>query len=377
MESEYIDIHNRVRGYEVALTKFRMNPRVSDRNKEIMIRFLRDAALGKTVIGKAKKRIGPSRLANYIAHLSKLMLFARSDLDQITNDEMEEFVEALETDRIHSNHLGKPRLSPRYKVDIKISIKKFYKWLWGNNRNYPPLVEWIETCCPRSEIRSLTEAEFERVRDSAPSPLYRALIQVLYDGGFRIGEILNIRLRHVSVSELESQGSGARCFVLRAPFSKTMPRTVPLPMPMTTQLLNVWLANHPNRPRLGSDGHLLGEDLGARLFPISYNAVRLTIARLGREVLGKRLHPHVFRHTSATFWAHKLSTFQSDKRFGWVMGSKMPQIYIDREGIDDFAAVQVYHKDEIERLLKDRERLLLELAELRHSTGEQPQQDQI
>src|SRR5262245_28868412 len=107
MEEVYIDIRNNRRQYERAVARFQADAAVSVRNKELTLSFARDAALGKTVIGRAKKRIGPARLLGYIAQLYPLMLFLNKDLDQVTQPDLERFVEALEADAIRSRS---PRL---------------------------------------------------------------------------------------------------------------------------------------------------------------------------------------------------------------------------------------------------------------------------
>ncbi len=57
MESEYIDIHKSKQQFERSLTQFLADKTISDRNKEIVQRFLRDAALGKTPDKNAQSRL--------------------------------------------------------------------------------------------------------------------------------------------------------------------------------------------------------------------------------------------------------------------------------------------------------------------------------
>lgn len=115
---------------------------------------------------------------------------------------MERFIEAVDNDQIRSRHkrlagmtvvMSQRVWSQRYKADLKVSIRKFYKWLLGNNRTYPPLVDWIDTYETRKEVSALSEAEMERMLDRCTTVTSRALIQVLFDGGFRLGELINIR----------------------------------------------------------------------------------------------------------------------------------------------------------------------------------------
>ncbi len=369
MEEVYIDIRHTRQQYERAVARLHADPSVCPRNKELLLSFTRDAALGKTIIGRAKKRIGPARLLGYLSQLYPFILYVNKDLDAVTQADVERFVEALDADVIRSraSRNGHPStegelLSPRYKADIKVTIKKFYKWLWGQSKVYPPLVEWIDTFVEAKEIAALTETEVERLVDHCARPVHKALVQVLFDGGFRIGELLNIRLRHVEVRNFRRGDPDARCFCLRVPFSKTLRRTVPLPMPASSKWLERWLQAHAQRPVVRPDGTLAAADPEAPLFPISENAVRLLLRRIGRVALNKHVYPHLLRHTSATFWCNRLPYFKFCKRFGWTTTSKMPQRYIDREGIDELSVAELFHDDQQSTLRRENQQLQRELA---------------
>jgi len=107
-----------------------------------------------------------------------------------------------------------------------------------------------------------------------------------------------------------------------------------------------WLEEHPQRPTIRPGGTIETQDVAAPLFPVTDNAVRLMVRRLGQEALGKRVYPHLLRHTSATYWSNKLPYFKFCKRFGWTMTSNMPQRYIDREGVDELEVAEIYYKQE-------------------------------
>ena len=356
MEEQYIELRKMRCIYASTVAKLENDPAISPRNKELIRKFLRDAALGKTIIGKAKKRIGQAALVGYVHHLYPFMLLLKKDLDQVTMEDTECFIEALDSDEIRSRasrikgrktgRSGQP-YSDRYKVDMKVVIRKFYKWLWGENKRYPEIVEWFDTYMKDKEVPALTELEVMHMLDHARTPIQRALVQVLFDGGFRIGELLNIRLRHVKLQSYDPIDPNRKCFSLRVPYSKTLPRTVPLPMHATSKWLNVWLKEHPARPVFIEDGRLSAIDEEMQLFPLSDSEVRHIINRLGRRALNKRVYPHLLRHSSATYWCQKLPYFVLCKRFGWTMTSKMPQKYIDREGINDLAAAAIYHNEEM------------------------------
>ncbi len=76
------------------------------------------------------------------------------------------------------------------------------------------------------------------------------------------------------------------------------------------------------------------------------------------------------RHTSATYWSNKLPYFKFCKRFGWTMTSKMPQRYIDREGVDELEVAAIHDRTESDRLLRDNRRLQEALALATSTTSE-------
>lgn len=58
---------------------------------------------------------------------------------------------------------------------------------------------WIDTYAPMTNLAALSEAEVERMIDRSTLICQRAIIQVLFDGGFRLSELLNVRLKHVAL----------------------------------------------------------------------------------------------------------------------------------------------------------------------------------
>jgi integrase len=66
-----------------------------------------------------------------------------------------------------------------------------------------------------------------------------------------------------------------------------------------TNLLEEWLAEHPGP-----------KNTEAQLFPVTYTWFATRLAKLVREAIGKKVHPHMLRHSSATYWAAKMNRYQ-------------------------------------------------------------------
>ncbi len=341
-----IDAHNMGRQFETRMRKMNQDPRLSDRNRQLIRDFLRDCELGKTVQRSQKKKIGKGRIVKYLYHLFQLALWFEKDFDTITQPEMEEFVVRLENG-VLTRRDGKP-FTESVKRDFKICLRKFYKWLLGDNEVYPKLVSWMDTREVITEIPSLRREEIERLSAMALTPRDRALVWVLYDSGARIEELLNIRYHHLQEVDSENQ---QKVFRVRIEFSKTKPRTILLP-----------IASPYLRIHLELQG---AKDSGDQVFPITYGCLNMMLRRLGKEALGRPVHPHLFRHSSSTYYAPLLSRAAFCYRYGWAYSSKMADRYIDREALNDQESVRSVTNTTMDQLTRENTLLMEDLASLR------------
>ncbi len=109
-------------------------------------------------------------------------------------------------------------------------MKRFYKWLKGNNVTYPEEVKWITTTLKTKNRllpeNLLTEEEIQRLIDVVDRPRDKAFIITLYESGPRIGELGSLRLGDVEFDEryakLMLRGkTGARRVILVAALLST------------------------------------------------------------------------------------------------------------------------------------------------------------
>ena len=348
-EQGKIDIHNRKAQYEARLEKLKKNTSIISENKVLILEFVRDCELGKTVKGKAKKKIGPARCHKYLTILTNLSDYFNKPFEQVTQEDMENFISDLENDRYRKSN--DRCYSDETKVDYKKSIKKFWKWWQGKNQYYPEIVEWIETFIKEKEISSITKADIESMINQTGSLRNKALLMVLFDSGARIEELLNVRLK----KEHLFWNDQINCYLIRLEFSKTKPRTVSIPL--CTKYINDWLDVHPAK-----------ENEQAQLFPVNYCNIVNIIQRLGKKVLNKRVYPHLLRHSSATYYANKIkSPYKLCYRYGWTMASKMVNRYIDRAGINDIEIAETVKEDEILTAKKERDEAIEDFSRLKEN----------
>ncbi|GAG38420.1 unnamed protein product, partial [marine sediment metagenome] len=217
-------------------------------------------------------------------------------------------------------------LAEASKTEFRKTIKVFYKWLNGGER-YPECVEWIKTTEKRSNNKLpeelLTEEEVKRMISAAWTPRDRAIISLLWESGCRVGELLTMRIKNVSFEE-----NLTRITVL----GKTGARRVPLLD--STPYLAEWLENHPFNE--DSDAFLwVGIGNVGRGEFLKYPALRKMLVNVAKKAkVKKKVNPHNFRHSRATFLANHLTEAQMNQYLGWVRGSDMAATYVHLSGRD-------------------------------------------
>ncbi|MFC1492228.1 tyrosine-type recombinase/integrase [Nitrospinota bacterium] len=342
MDAEKIDIHRSKQRYRNAIEKFKTDETISRRNKELITAFLRDCELGKTVKKRAKKIIGERRLFKYLFHLRTVARCHRKDFDRWHMQDMEDFIIWLEKDLLETpGRDGFPRhlvYSPQTKRDIKVCLRKFYKWLWGNNENEPEIVAWLDTSEVKKDLDALDEREAERLVEYGRNLMEKALVWTLYESGARPEEFLNIRLRHVAKKESH--------FTIRIEYPKTFKRSCPIfEEPFRVRgfsYLKQWLESHPRK-----------DAPDAPLFPVPYRTLLDIFDRVGRKALNRGIPPKLLRDSRATYLAKKkVGRYQMCKLMGWAMSSRMPDRYIDRAGVEEEDAVKAIRNDDHTELHK-------------------------
>jgi len=350
-----IDIHHYQRQLEAGLSGLENNRvNLSERNIALIRRFCNDCSLGKTVLKRAKKRISAGRVVKYLYTLKQVAFWLQTDFDQVTQEQMEDLVRKIDSNQLHYlNSAGElvPRTYTEWtRHDIKVTLKKFYKWLHGNNEEYPPLVRWIDTYVEEKEVPSLSLEEVERMTAYARTARDKAVVITLFETGARAEEFLNIRLKHCQDKEDH--------FSIRIVISKTYART--LAVSRSARFLRDWLLHHP-----------AADDPEAQLFPIKYTTLCKMLARLSGRTLGRHVTPHVLRHSCATWLAGKrIGRYQLCKWMGWAMSSDMPDRYIDRAGVLTQETMNLVREDEVSKMKKENEAMRDELTLLKNEQNQ-------
>ena len=325
------------------------------RNAELIVSFIRDARLGKTVLKGSKKKIGTSACYKYVLLLKHMDSFWQKPFDGVTVPDMERLIEALESDAFVSRK-GTP-YTAESKHDYKKTVRKFFRWLHkadfpdGDAGIYARLTYWIDDTTPRNEVEALSREQVQKLADGAKLR-DKVAIWMLFDSGARAEEFLNLR-----IADLEKK-DGYYTVRIRHETSKTTGRTVDLSMTETIKLLTSWLQTHPASASAGIPPE-------AQIVPISYDQLRKQLGNLAKRLLNRKVTPLTMRHSSATHWAGKLSQYQLCQRFGWSMTSDMPQRYIDRAGVAAKQTAHIERADRLSEVARENEDLKEEMARLK------------
>lgn len=188
--------------------------------------------------------------------------------------------------------------------------QEFYDYINKNvKRNYKkPQIDASDVLTD-ADIRKAIEQGAKNSRD-------RAFIGVLHESGFRAAEILNLRIKDVSV-----QGDRA---ILRVN-GKTGRRSVPIILNMPYLLR--WIADHPLKDL---DEAYLWVGLSSRNkeAPLFHGAVaRMMHKAFTRAGINKRHNLHWFRHSRASLYYGRMTEGEMCDFFGWGKGSDMIKNY--------------------------------------------------
>jgi integrase len=278
--------------------------------------FLRDMGLGKVNRGL---RISEKRQLKVLETLRIPLEFFHKPTARLTLRDVETFEQGLALGKIVSRFSGQP-YADSTRSDIRKVFKMFLRWRLGEARALT-LAGWLDTRCRPNTPEFLKEQEVEQLYRACGNTAQRFMIAVLFDAGARAEEFHNIRREDVQLPE------GKENFVritLKEEYSKTLGRTISLYWKYSTEAVQDYV-----RQRIQE-----GIKPGEPVFDLTYPAARKFLQRLGWRVLQRRIHFHLFRHSSATFYANRLNRQELCYRYGWKFSSNMPDVYISRAGME-------------------------------------------
>jgi len=223
----------------------------------------------------------------------------------------------------------------------KTKIKAFYNWLLDlPDREYPASVSWIKTTIQnkdlpvKSESDLLSDEDVKILIKSADHPRDRALVILLYETGARAQEILDLTVGSVAFDNL-----GATVIVN----GKTGARR--LRVIESVPYLRTWINNHP---LIDDRDSLLWIYKRGKWQGLSYDGLHSLVKRLSAKAgLGKKVTPHLFRHSRMKYMTGKISEQKLKVYAGWKRDSRQAATYVHLSGKDLDADILRMHGLEV------------------------------
>jgi integrase len=300
------DIHKINRKLELVIKRIK-NSNISKQDKKVILEFY-DYAFS---IGLSKKRI-----LKYLTNLFKLSQWLEVSFEKASKQDIMKLVSKIE----------QKDYTEWTKHDYKVILKRIFKWLNGDEE-YPDKVKWIKTTFRKNKRKLpenlITPQEIEKMIKVADHTRDKAFIAFSYESGFRIDEILTMRIKHIVFDDFGAKIVGK---------GKTGMRRIRLVS--SVPHLAAWIENHPFRDK--PDAPLwIRIGTAEKDEILYYNNARKIIKTLAKKAnIKKRIHPHLFRHSCATHHANYFTEAQMNQYFGWVQGSNMPSTYVHLSGRD-------------------------------------------
>lgn len=243
--------------------------------------------------------LGNARIAKYLQSLKRLYDLTPWSVQRAN-------VKAI---RALLAHIERSDWTAWTKHDYKLTLKRYL--VFTDHKELACLIRLPKVHTYKLPEELITPEDIADLLAVARSDQDIAFVFVLWESGARIGELLSLRRKHVQFDALG---------VVLIVDGKTGMRRVRLIE--SAAHLDQWI----------SCGSLRPDD---PVFPNTYRAYAKRLKVLARRAgIGKRVYPHLFRHSRATFLAGYLTEAQLCAYMGWTIASAMPRIYVHLNGHD-------------------------------------------
>lgn len=319
-----VEIYHHQKRLESINRRINENLSILENNKKLIERFRDDCFA---------HNISKARIVRHLYCLRDMAVWIAKDFEICKSDDLKQLVAKIEQ---------MTKYSPRTKYEYRATLKKFYKWLKNNKE--PEEVNWIDLKLKKhndklpSEL--LTEDEIILMINATKSSRDRAMIISLYESGCRIGEFLKIRLK-----EIIFERPGCIFFVS----GKTGGRRIRLIS--AEPYLIEWLNRHPAKNNPEAFLWIENHSMDMLQYPAFCKALRVAARRAN---IHKKVNPHNFRHSRATYLAARFTEQQLKVFFGWTRASEMAAVYVHLSGKDvDDALLTAYGMKEAPKIITE------------------------
>jgi integrase len=276
--------------------------KINEKNRALLYKFYQHVEI-EDVLSMAR-RVRLFMLLGVMGEMLEEKVF-----DQLTREDVQTFVTNIR------QHPGWSRTTQNYHLK---AFKKYLKHLNGGE-HYPPCVSWLRLKEPRhSPIQKedlITEEEMIQILEKNTNTMHRCIFALLWEG-LRVGELGTLRCKNVTFEEKE---------VFISVNGKTGERTV---LSISgAPYIRQWLDQHPTQDPndwlfVISSNYNKGSRMG-------YHSIRKIVFNGCKKagIKNKRIHPHLFRHSSITDRRRKGMRQREATAFFGVSGEVMSHVY--------------------------------------------------
>lgn len=255
-----------------------------------------DGRITKTEAGYIREFLSETNSENNLSAQRKFKLASNlctasqymPAIDEMTIGDLYEALDKIKAGT--SARSGKP-YTRNTQSDLLRIVKRFMLWKVENGYSDLDVKKVQKIKIPaystktKSEEDILTEEEVLKIISSIKSIRYRALVSVLFEGGFRIQECADMKWQDVRFTHW-----GAR---IRTDGKTEKERAVPIIMYSDT--LAKWQSEHPDP---SPENYVF---LNLHDKPLKYQNTLKTIKQFAEEAgIERKITPHIFRHTRVT-----------------------------------------------------------------------------
>jgi len=204
-------------------------------------------------------------------------------------------------------------------------LNKYFQWL-NHPVQLPPLKKEKRMTVQASDL--LSPSDIDQLIQGMDHPRNKALVATTYESACRASEILGLRLKDITFTSTHTR------IQVRG---KTGERIIPLVWSVTylQQYLNT-------RTDLDEEDQIWSSPHRGNLTPVGFY---LMLSRKSKTILGRKVNPHLLRHSRLTFLTKHpaISTSVLSDFAGWVQGTPMMRTYIHLAGTDVEDAILSLH----------------------------------
>jgi integrase/recombinase XerD len=295
--------------------------KVPESTKKELLEYVEKGKIGQVSEGR---RLSERTISKHLSLLKHILEIVDKPTSKLTKEDIE----------IIDKHLTKQNLASI--GSYRLCLKVFLRWKLGEVKA-SKLSGWLDTKEKKKTPDYLSEQEITKLYKNCRDPSERFLIAVLFDTGARAEEFLNIRFEDIQIPD---KNESFVKIALKEEYSKTKGRTISLYWKHSLEAIKDFLKERQEQ----------GIKSNEQVFNKNYDAFRMFLFRLGKKVLNKEIYPHLFRHSSATYYATKLNRQELCYRYGWAFSSDMPDVYISRAGMESKQLDEKFKSTELEEI---------------------------